>query len=557
MATSSSTANSVPSTPAKLAWLALIVLVHYWCLFDGLAAIGLVGPDEPRFAAIAREMAETGDWVTPRLHGKPWFEKPILYYWAAAVQYRLWGDTEIAARLPSAVAATAASLAIGWLAWRLYGWGAAQIVLLLFPATVAAIGFARAATTDMLFSASLALALVAAARIVKPAGALAADDATIYAGAKPPPRSRALTELFWRAGFGGALGLAALAKGPAALILAGGSAGLWALTTRRWRDAFALANPAAILVFALVALPWYVLCAVRNPEFVDVFIISHNFQRFLTPVFQHEQPFWFFGPILLLGLVPWTPLLVAVARDGIALLRSGRWMSSPSFFIACWVIFPVLFFSASKSKLPGYVLPAIPPLALLLARSLSKGLAQRDPLTRWLLVATGIVLLILGGTAALPSLAAARMPGVTPKALLPLAVALLAGGAVAEFFAILRRGIFTVAVSALAIAAAAGALNRFILPHMDGQISARAVASVLPPSPQKEMSYVSVFRLHRAWHYGLNYYMHREIPVWSPAQDTQYIVTSDAGLTELQEQGVRYRSYAQVSRHGIAVVRER
>jgi 4-amino-4-deoxy-L-arabinose transferase-like glycosyltransferase len=400
------------------------------------------------------------------------------------------------------------------------------------------------------------LALVAAVRIVKPARLQAAEEVTIYAGAKPPPRRRAIVELLWRAGFGAALGLAVLAKGPAALILAGGSAGLWMLCTRRWRDGLALANPAAILVFCVVALPWYVLCALRNPEFVDVFIIAHNFQRFLTPVFQHEQPFWFFGPILLLGLVPWTPMLIAAARDGIALLRSNRWVNSPSFFIACWAIFPVLFFSASKSKLPGYVLPAIPPLALLLTRSLSKGLAQRDMLTRWPLVATGALLLNLGWAAATRSLDP-RMPDVGPGVLQPLSVAFLAGGISVTFFGLLRRYLPAVAVCALCIATSAGILTRTILPHMDGQISSRAVAGVLPPSPKKEMSYVSVFQLHRAWHYGMNYYMHQEIPVWSREQDTQYIVTTDAGLTELQEQGVRFRFYALVSRNVIAVVRER
>ncbi len=530
--------EQTPSATAKLAWLALIVLVHYWCLFDGLAAIGLTGPDEPRFAAIAREMAATGDWVTPRLHGKPWFEKPILYYWAAAVQYKLWGDTEIAARLPSALAATAASLAIGWLALRLYGWSAAQIGLLLFPTTVAAIGFARAATTDMLFSASLALALVAATRIVKPAGAQGTDDATTYAGAKPPPRSRALVELPWRAGFGGALGLAVLAKGPAALILAGGSVGLWALSTRRWRDAFALANPAAILMFLLVALPWYVLCALRNPEFVDVFIISHNFQRFFTPVFHHEQPFWFFGPILLLALLPWTPLLLAVARDGIALLRSGRWMHSPSFFVACWVIFPVLFFSASQSKLPGYVLPAIPPLALLLARSLSKGLVQRDGLMRWLLLATGVILLIFAGAAAEPSFASPRIPGVAPEVLQPLAIVLVAGAAWVCTLAMLQRGFVATAVVALSLATAAGVLTRTVLPAMDAHISARTAAQILRGHQYPKAGAVSVHQLHRAWHYGLNYYLRQDVPPWSPEHDTAFIVTSEAGLHDLRTRRV-------------------
>lgn len=549
---------AIPPKAARVAWFALVVLVHYWCLFDGLAAIGLTGPDEPRYAAIAREMAETGDWVTPRLHGKEWFEKPILYYWAAAVQYKLWGDTEVAARLPSALAATATSAALGWLALRLYGWGAAQVVLLLFPSTVAAIGFGRAATTDMLFSAALALAMVAATRIVRPARLQGEEEVTIYAGAKPAPRSHAMTELLWRAGFGAALGLAALAKGPAALILAGGSTGLWTIATRRWRDGFTLASPAAVLTFALVALPWYVLCALRNPEFVDVFLISHNVRRFLTPVFQHEQPFWFFGPILLLGLVPWTPLLLGVARDGIGALGGNRWRSAPSFFLACWVIFPVLFFSASKSKLPGYVLPVIPPLALLLARSLSEGMAHRDQLTRWLLAATGMVLVFLGGAAGTPSLVAARMPGATPDSLLLLAIVPGIAGALTVLLASRRRLLLSVALAALCIAASARVLTGSILPQMDAQISARALARFVAAPPEQRGKPVAVHQLHRAWHYGLNYYLQREVPVWTPGSDTLYIVTNEAGLADLRKQDVPLSStQMRISPRAIVAIRVR
>lgn len=519
----------------------LAAVVVYFCLFDGLGAIGLTGPDEPRYAAIAREMSETGDWVTPRLHGKPWFEKPILYYWAAAAQYRLWGDSEVAARLPSAIAAALTTLALGWLAWRLYGWPAAQIVSLLFPATVAAIGFGRAATTDMQFAAALSWAMTAAVCIVRPSRERADPEETVYAGATPPWR-RALSTWLWRCGFGAALGLATLAKGPAALVLAAGSVGLWALATRRWKDAFSLAHPLAVAAFIVVALPWYVLCALRNPEFVDVFLVSHNVQRFLTPVFQHVQPFWFFGPILLLALVPWTPLLAAVAQDGVRLYRERRWANSNSFFLACWVIFPVLFFSASQSKLPGYVLPVIPPLALLVARSLSKGVVLRDALCRWLLAGAGTVLFLLGTLGATTSQAVGRMPGVSQDDLAPLYLVLLGGGLCVLFFSIFRREMLAVCLVALTVATAAGVLTRRTLPRMDAEISPRAVAHLLSRYPSESLDSLSVYKLHRAWHYGLNYYLGRELPVWSPQNDTRYVITTREGFEELHSQGVRLGS---------------
>src|SRR5450432_4418266 len=107
------------SLAAHIGWLVLILATLYVCYFSHLGAIGLVGPDEPRYAWIARSMAETGDWVTPRLYGKPWFEKPVLYYWGAAASFKLFGVSEAAARLPSAICALLATLAMAWLAWKL------------------------------------------------------------------------------------------------------------------------------------------------------------------------------------------------------------------------------------------------------------------------------------------------------------------------------------------------------------------------------------------------------------------------------------------------------
>ncbi len=116
--------------------------------------------------------------------------------------------------------------------------------------------------------------------------------------------------------FGAFLGAAVLAKGPAAIVLAGGAIGLWALATKQWRAALRVAHPFAIAAFCVVALPWYVLCAVRNPDFLRVFLWQHNFERYITPMFQHRQPFWYFGPIVLLALLPWTRSALAGGSRG-------------------------------------------------------------------------------------------------------------------------------------------------------------------------------------------------------------------------------------------------
>ncbi len=187
---------------ARIGWAVLILATLYVCYFSHLGAIGFVGPDEPRYAWIARDMAETGDWVTPRLYGKPWFEKPPLFYWGAAVCFKAFGVSEAAARLPSAISALLATLALAWLAWRLYGAETARWLLLLLPTTVGMIGFSHAAATDMPFSGMLTIAMVCAAVVL---GLTRGQNTPII------PRTPLVALIL----FGFFLGLAVLAKGPA------------------------------------------------------------------------------------------------------------------------------------------------------------------------------------------------------------------------------------------------------------------------------------------------------------------------------------------------------
>src|SRR5262249_41440424 len=141
----------------------------YICYFSHLDVIGFVGPDEPRYAWIARDMAESGDWITPRLYGKPWFEKPPLLYWGGALFFKLLGEghPEIAARLPSAFSPLLPTLALAWLAWRTYGEQSARWLLLLLPTSVGMIGFSHACATDMPFAGMLTIAMVCAAVVLE------------------------------------------------------------------------------------------------------------------------------------------------------------------------------------------------------------------------------------------------------------------------------------------------------------------------------------------------------------------------------------------------------
>ena len=339
----------------QVSWLGLLLpsALMAVCFLSGISALGLTGPDEPRYAAIARDMARTGDWVTPRLNGQPWFEKPPLYYWLAGASFRVFGEGEFAMRLPSVLAAVLATLAAAWAALRACGLDAATFTLLMLPVTIGLIGFSHSAAPDMLFAALLAATAAAAAEMLQ---------------SKRPGMPSKIA-------FGFLLGAATLAKGPAAVLLAGGAVLLWSLMARQFRAAFRFFHPACLLAFAAAAVPWYALCTARNPDFFRIFFLEHNLQRYLTPVFQHPQPFWFFGPVLLAAVFPWTALVAPLILDASRALKKGEWRDSPSLFFGCWVIAPLLFFSFSESKLPGYILPAVPPLVLILAATLARRLS--------------------------------------------------------------------------------------------------------------------------------------------------------------------------------------
>jgi 4-amino-4-deoxy-L-arabinose transferase-like glycosyltransferase len=517
----------------SLAVLVAAAFVILFCLFAQLGALGLVGPDEPRYAWIARAMVETRDWVTPRLYGQPWFEKPVLYYWAAAIGFLMHLPAEWAARLPSAFAALAVALALGWLGWKHYG-GArnlerspALLAPLMFSTSVAAVGFARAATPDMLFAASLTLAMACASGILRRSGILRGP-----AGSTASEETRSTVRYVL---FGASLGLAVLAKGPAALILAGGTIGLWALATSQWRAGFRFAHPAAIGAFCIVALPWYVLCAVRNPEFLHVFIFQHNFERYLTPVFQHKQPFWFFGPITLLALVPWVPLLIAAAQEGLRLWREKSWTNSPGFFFACWAIFPIVFFSFSQSKLPGYVLPAIPPLALLLGVSAPRAFEKSRALAIALSAGIGFVWVALA-VCFLYSARSIPMTDMGRFVPLPLGEALIALSVLLTFALVIagvgRKPSVVAAICSLSVVVTLAAANIAVLPILDLLVSARPQGALLRNDLRPDR--VFTYELPRASQYGLAFYLHREIPEWSPQDpEAALVLTTSNGFNEI------------------------
>jgi 4-amino-4-deoxy-L-arabinose transferase-like glycosyltransferase len=518
------------SIAARIGWAVLIIATLSICYFSHLGAIGFVGPDEPRYAWIARDMAETGDWVTPRLYGKPWFEKPPLYYWGGALGVKLFGVSEVSARLPSAISALFATLALAWLAWRIYGAETARWLLLLLPTSVGMIGFSHAAATDMPFSGMLTIAMVCTAVVL---GLTKNEHTPIL------PRTPWLA-LFL---FGFFLGLAVLAKGPAGIILCGGAVFFWALVTKRWRDAFRLLHPVAIASFCITTLPWYILCARRNPDFFRIFIIEHNFKRYLTPEFQHIQPFWFYVPVLLVATLPWTVCVVWAAMSGAIKLWRTRLISEPSLLLVCWSVFCLVFFALSKSKLPGYVLPALPAILLVTARFVVSTYVENRVFARWLFVVLGVTCLILGtliywsdGHIPLPT-DIRPAPSVQLLCLEFLAIGILAG-----VLAFRRR------LQASALAAAIGMV--FIVAttnvrELDAGVSTRAVLSTaIDHLTPEQLANTTVYQLRPAYKFQVNYYLHREAREWSPQNPRHSIIfTSREHMDELRALGAHCPSY--------------
>lgn len=352
-----------------------VLLLAGFCgflFFYGLAAFGLIGADEPRYAQVAREMLDHHDWITPTLGGHPWLEKPPLYYWQAMLVYSIFGVSDLAARIPSAVDATLLVIAV-YLFFRKFRRGLEVDAALISASCAGIIGYARAASMDMPLTASFAVGMLA-----------------WWAWRESGTR-------LYLAAFYFCMGLGVLAKGPVAPFLAAVTILLFALAVRELKPVTKTLWLPGILLFCAVVLPWYVAVQTRNPQFFREFILQHNLARFSTNLYHHPEPFWYYIPVAALALVPWIVFIVAAfvqsARVWWAERKSGVLDLQLQFriFACCWLVVPVLFFSISQSKLPGYILPAIPAGAVLLADYLLRQFEQEMPASKWLSVLHAVV----------------------------------------------------------------------------------------------------------------------------------------------------------------------
>jgi 4-amino-4-deoxy-L-arabinose transferase-like glycosyltransferase len=332
----------------RLAVLPAVGLLCALYLAD-LTGMGMYGPDEPRYADVGRTMAQFGDWVTPRLWGQPWFEKPALLYWMTAAGFRLGLGPDVAPRLPVAVLSI---LFLGFFWWRLQReWDrrAASCATAMLATSAGWLAYSHVAVTDLplaaFFSAALLLSLPWLARGEKNGltGPLYGDLSLTAAAA--------------------CLGLAAMAKGLVPLVL---FLPVLAIGWRRLRDWL---RPGPLLAFSVCALPWYILCTIRNgSEFLRVLFVEQQFARFRSAALQHVQPTWFYLPIFLVLLYPWFPVLVVLP----ATIRQDPRVRA----LVAVVLFGFVFFSISVNKFPGYLLPLMPAAFALLGLALSRARRQ-------------------------------------------------------------------------------------------------------------------------------------------------------------------------------------
>jgi 4-amino-4-deoxy-L-arabinose transferase-like glycosyltransferase len=518
----------LPSWPVVREAAVFVIFAVFFILYGvtpilGGDGLGLVGADEPRYAQIAQEMLVRFDsahtlkdrlsaCVTPYLYGHPWLEKPALYYWRAMFVFQEFGVHDWSARLPSASFAFIMAALI-YLHMRRFRPGGHLDAALITVACAGIIGFSRGASTDMQMAAPLSIGLLG-----------------WYAWYETDSK-------FWLFDIYFFTGVATLAKGPVAPLLAILIIMAFAFLRREWsivKRSFWW--PGVVLYFAIV-LPWFIAVQHQNPTFFREFFLEHNLERFATNRYQHEQPFWYYFIVVLLAVMPWTVIAMRALVDGFQtsvaewrLRRSHPSKPKPNRpgdafpeFLVLWTIIPIIFFSFSKSKLPGYILPSIPPITILTGDYLYR-MRQRG-LNRWVLLGHALLCGVMTMFALLLPwfvLHGAEMP---PLHALVAAV-LAATGAVflilivVHGFGVARLRLATTAVLIVLMLFLYGVGPFFGIPAiestkrvihlLDRSYSARPLAARLASiAPANET--VAVFRVRRDMEYGLAFYRNHPV----------------------------------------------
>lgn len=322
-------------------WIGLWALALF-AMAHGIGSIPLIDPDEGRNAEVAREMAERGDFVVPHLDGLPYLDKPVFFFAAAALAIDALGATELAARLPALVATWAATALVVAFGWHLFGRRTAALAGLALATSPLVLAFARIVIFDS------ALMLWVSASCIAFYLAWQRDG------------------VWWIAAWAAA-GLAALTKGPVGLALPLLLNLVYAWTCgERARRVF---HPLGLLAFVLVVAPWFFAVTARHPEFPHYAFVRETLERATTDRMQRTGPLYYFVPLLIGGAFPWLLVPLIGARRFAAAWRARGEAGRPLVYLMLWVALPLVLFSLSQSKRPGYILPVFPAVALLSAHA--------------------------------------------------------------------------------------------------------------------------------------------------------------------------------------------
>jgi 4-amino-4-deoxy-L-arabinose transferase-like glycosyltransferase len=409
--------------------LLVVLAVAGVAFFAGLDRAAISDADEAFYAEAAREMIESGDYLTPRYNYENRFQKPVLFYWAVAAAYAVAGVGAAAARISSALSGVGIAAIAWYLGRRWFGERTGLIAGLIVSTSFGCVAMARLSLPD------LPLAFFITASIA--AGCLALFEVG-------PVRSRPMLLAAIAAGLG------FLTKGPIGLVVP--LVVLIPILFLERRDALRLGPTLlALLVFATIALPWYgVMTAVHGMAYLHSFFLTDNLERFATTRFNYPRPAWFYVPIILGGLLPWTAFAPLWIPGVVRFVRHRAAPSRATLWLLVWAVFPLLLFSVSVGKQPRYVLPILPPVAVLLAAALDARLASagRPAGGRRLLVGCGIaagVVVIAAGIVLLMVPAVAL--GLDDRALRAAGIATSIAGALAVLAAMWRASWIPAAVA--------------------------------------------------------------------------------------------------------------
>ena len=336
----------------------LVLVLTLLLGFLALSELGyrkLANPDEGRYSEIAREMAATGDFVTPRLNGLKYFEKPPMQYWATAAAFGMFGESEFSARLYTFLCGIGCILLVAYTGSRLFDDETGALAALVLLAAPYFMMLTEIVTLDMGLTFWMTLGVC---------GFLLAQTSVYH-----PERRRWM--LWAWAGMAGAV----LSKGLIGIVFPAAAIFFYCLVQLDFRLLLKLEWLRGLAVFFAIAAPWFILVSIRNPEFAHFFFIHEHFERFLTTSHRREAAWWFFVPIVFAGFLPWMIALLPATISGWrapALSKSDGSTFAPLKFMLLFCAFVLLFFSKSSSKLPAYVLPMFPILALVIAAYLKK-----------------------------------------------------------------------------------------------------------------------------------------------------------------------------------------